>query len=75
MNDILDSMLEQGVPRGTAISLLSILGFGVQTYDNSRRKTQSAIDKIIWQIKFNNRQKAKQVAQKLKSTNTVTKTP
>ena len=57
MNDILDSMVEQGVPRGTAISLLSILGWGVQTYDARRRNQKTAIDKLIWGIKFHNRQK------------------
>jgi len=34
--DIAGAMQEQGVPRGTAIGLLSILGAGVQTYDNSK---------------------------------------
>lgn len=34
--DILATMEEQGVPRGTALLLLSIFGEGVQTYDETR---------------------------------------
>lgn len=33
IRDIYEAMIEQGVPQGTAIALLSILGMGVQTYD------------------------------------------
>lgn len=32
--DILETMQEQGVPKGTALSLLAIFGMGVQTYDS-----------------------------------------
>lgn len=32
LSDILDSMEEQGIPGGTALSLLAIFGMGVQTY-------------------------------------------
>lgn len=33
LRDIYDTMIEQGVPHGTAIALLSIFGMGVQTYE------------------------------------------
>lgn len=38
MRDIYNAMQEQGVPRGTALSLLSLLGMGLQTYDEDERK-------------------------------------
>jgi hypothetical protein len=31
-------MLDQGIPAGTAISLLSIFGMGVQTFDATKKK-------------------------------------
>ena len=34
MRDIYDSMIDQGVPAGTAISLLAIFGMGVQVYQD-----------------------------------------
>lgn len=33
-NDLLDTMEEQGVPRGTALMLLQFFGMGLQTYDD-----------------------------------------
>lgn len=33
LQDILKAMEEQGVPRGTALAILSIFGMGLQTYD------------------------------------------
>lgn len=36
--DILDTMEEQGIPRGTALTLLAIFGEGVQTYNDKRPK-------------------------------------
>lgn len=37
-DDILKTMEEQGVPRGTALSLLSLFGMGLQTYEERKRK-------------------------------------
>lgn len=37
-DDILKTMEEQGIPRGTALSLLSLFGMGVQTYEDRKRK-------------------------------------
>lgn len=34
LQDIYKTMVEQGVPKGTAMGLLSIFGMGLQTYDN-----------------------------------------
>lgn len=34
--DIYDLMQEQGVPRGTALTILSLFGMGVQTYDTKK---------------------------------------
>ncbi len=34
MSDILKTMEEQGVPRGTALSILSMFGMGLQTYED-----------------------------------------
>jgi hypothetical protein len=39
LREIRDSIQEQGVPTGTAVSLLAILGMGVQTYGVALRKT------------------------------------
>lgn len=33
MRDIYDTMIEQGIPAGTALALLSMFGMGVQTYE------------------------------------------
>lgn len=38
LGDIAKTMEEQGVPRGPAISILSLLGWGVQNYDSSEKK-------------------------------------
>jgi hypothetical protein len=38
MSDIYKAMLDQGIPAGTAISLLSIFGMGVQTFDATKKK-------------------------------------
>jgi hypothetical protein len=57
-SDIADVMAEQGVPKGTIMTLLSIFGFGVQAYDNQRREDESAIERLITRIKILNRQKA-----------------
>lgn len=35
--DVLKVMDEQGIPRGTAIEILSLLGMGVQNYDEQRK--------------------------------------
>lgn len=37
LSDILKTMEEQGVPRGTALSILSIFGMGLQTYDERKK--------------------------------------
>jgi nitroreductase len=37
--DIYQSMIEQGVPKGTAISLLAIFGMGIQNYKEREPKT------------------------------------
>lgn len=37
--DIYDVMMDNGVPAGTAITLLSILGMGVQNYEDRQRRT------------------------------------
>jgi len=36
ISDIYDTMREQGVPKGSAMALLSIFGMGLQTYDKRR---------------------------------------
>jgi uncharacterized protein YqfA (UPF0365 family) len=60
-NDIYDTMVEQGVAKGTALTLLSILGYGIQTYDKNRRNAKTAIEKIKARIKiYNRRHKEKQ---------------
>ena len=41
MRDIYEAMVDQGVPRGTAIGLLSLLGMGLQTYQERRPKQKS----------------------------------
>jgi hypothetical protein len=38
MSDILKAMEAQGIPRGTALGLLSIFGMGLQDFDPNRRK-------------------------------------
>lgn len=35
--DIKESMEEQGIPKGTALSILSLFGAGVQTYDSKKK--------------------------------------
>lgn len=43
--DIYDAMIDQGIPKGTAISMLAFLGFGVQTYETAQsKKSDTAID-------------------------------
>lgn len=37
-NDIYETMKEQGVPAGTALSILAAFGMSVQTYDTKRKK-------------------------------------
>jgi hypothetical protein len=37
-NDIYEVMKEQGVPAGSALSMLSIFGMGLQTYDNKKQR-------------------------------------
>jgi hypothetical protein len=36
LRDVGETMKEQGVPMGTILSLLSIFGMGVNTYDSKR---------------------------------------
>ena len=35
-NDVLEAMVEQGVERGTALSILAVFGMGLQTYEDRR---------------------------------------
>lgn len=35
--DVYESILQQGIPAGTAIGLLAIFGMGVQNYEQQRR--------------------------------------
>ncbi len=51
MNDIYDVMVEQGVTRGTAITLLSIFGMGVQSYNPNDKNKISNIDKLIAKLR------------------------
>ncbi len=37
VRDVHEAMLDQGVPRGTAIGLLNILGMGSQTYESKKK--------------------------------------
>jgi hypothetical protein len=37
LQDIYKVMLEQGIPSGTALSILSVFGMGLQNFDESRR--------------------------------------
>jgi len=38
MQDIYDAMVEQGVPKGTALGILATFGMGLQTFDERKRK-------------------------------------
>jgi len=38
VNDIYDAMKEQGFAKGSALSILSLLGMGSQVYDNEKKK-------------------------------------
>ena len=40
LQDILEAMKEQGVPQTVALSLLAILGFGLQTFDVRKRRRE-----------------------------------
>lgn len=35
--DIYNAMIEQGIPRGTAFAILSLFGFGLQTYEERKK--------------------------------------
>jgi hypothetical protein len=37
MSDVYKAMLEQGVERGTALSLLGIFGMGLQTFNQDQK--------------------------------------
>lgn len=37
LRDVYDTMVEQGVPKGTAITLVNMFGFGAQTYDDAKK--------------------------------------
>ena len=39
LSEILETLQDQGVPRGTALSILSIFGMGIQTYGVTAKKT------------------------------------
>lgn len=39
--DIMDAMVEQGVPRGTALSLLSLFGASISTFEAGRREREA----------------------------------
>ncbi len=39
MQDIRKTMIEQGVPRGSAMGVLSIFGMGLQSYDDKKKTT------------------------------------
>ena len=41
LQDIYASMIEQGVPRGTAMAVLSIFGMGLQNYDQKSTKIRN----------------------------------
>ncbi|TFH57916.1 MAG: hypothetical protein E4G90_11220 [Gemmatimonadales bacterium] len=38
LQDILPAMIEQGIPRGTALGILSIFGAGLQNFDEKKRR-------------------------------------
>ncbi len=42
MREILETMQEQGIPRGPALSILAIFGMGIQTYGSQIRKRKGA---------------------------------
>jgi len=42
-NDIYKAMIDQGVPKGTAMALLSILGMNIQTYDPKKNRVQARV--------------------------------
>jgi hypothetical protein len=44
--EILDVMKDQGVPKGTALSLLSMFGFGLQEYSQSARRKEQITDRL-----------------------------
>lgn len=49
-NDVYDAMIEQGVPKATAMSILATFGTGLQTYQQNNQKGKTVeIRKIIWQ--------------------------
>lgn len=42
LRDVLDVMQQHGVPRGTALTILSLFGFGLQTYAPPPEKTEKS---------------------------------
>jgi hypothetical protein len=57
--DIYDSLVEQGIPAGTAFSMLAIFGFGVQTYDTDRDKEEKRQRGLARQIRVIEAQRAR----------------
>lgn len=47
IGDILEVMEEQGVPKGTALSLLAIFGAGIQTFDPASKKKSKPKNKRL----------------------------
>jgi hypothetical protein len=43
LKDIYDTMLEQGIPKGTALSILTILGMGMQNYDAKKKRAKVGV--------------------------------
>jgi hypothetical protein len=58
LRDIYDAMKEQGMPKGAALSILSIFGDGLQTYDSqNKKKTHKKTTKSFPGHKLPNRKK------------------
>ena len=57
--DIYDSMIEQGIAKGTALSILAIFGMGVQTYDTARDKQDKKNRAYRQRVKIYNAQQSK----------------
>ncbi len=42
LQDMYDAMLAQGIPKGTALTMIAILGGATNTYDNQEAKKEKA---------------------------------
>jgi len=50
--DVYDVMIEHGIAQGTALTLLSIFGVGIQNYERRTRATKSKLEQLKARIKI-----------------------